>query len=132
MDTLHFNPWPSAENGVAERTVRRVLEGARTILLVSGLNEPWWPLAVRHWSFAYNIDQGAVGDSPYNRRHWKGHYTKLRAPFGSLIDFEPVPAKQKEELKMIENSVFLFHIGAFSLPASQPPVGRPADRLKAG
>ena len=77
-----------------------MLEGARTILLVSGLNEPWWPLAVRHWSFAYNIDQGALGDSPYNRRHLKGQFTKQRAPFGSLIDFEPVPAKQKEELKI--------------------------------
>ena len=61
--------------------------------------------------FAYNIDQGALGDSPYNRRHMKGQFTKLRAPFGSLIDFESVPAKQKEELKMGPTAIPCIFLG---------------------
>jgi hypothetical protein len=45
---------------------------------------------VRHYSFSHNT---AVvdGDSAYNRRHGKGHFTGPSVPFGSLVNFMPQP-----------------------------------------
>ena len=38
-------------NGVAERTVKQVEEGARTICEHAGLEPQWWPRAVKHFCF---------------------------------------------------------------------------------
>eukprot|EP00972_Heterocapsa_arctica_P016898 2494882-Heterocapsa_arctica.AAC.1 len=38
-------PYRSTTNAVAERMVRQLLEGARTILEMAGLSSVWWPHA---------------------------------------------------------------------------------------
>ena len=50
-------PHRSETNGIAERTVRRVIEGTSALLLQSGLNESWWQIL---WN-CY-IDQRNVSD----------------------------------------------------------------------
>ena len=42
-------PGRPATNGVAERAVRSVLEGTRTVLEQAGLPHRFWPFACRHW-----------------------------------------------------------------------------------
>ena len=42
-------PGRPATNGVAERAVRSVLEGTRTVLEQAGLPHKFWPYACRHW-----------------------------------------------------------------------------------
>eukprot|EP00972_Heterocapsa_arctica_P011828 1733371-Heterocapsa_arctica.AAC.1 len=44
-------PYRSTTNAVAERMVRKVLEGTRTILEMAGLSSVWWPHAVNHFGF---------------------------------------------------------------------------------
>ncbi|MCP3878846.1 MAG: hypothetical protein GY701_10710 [Sulfitobacter sp.] len=42
-------------NGLAERMVRKVKEGARCLLVQAGLPPKWWTYAVRAFCFAHNI-----------------------------------------------------------------------------
>eukprot|EP00972_Heterocapsa_arctica_P051095 7512146-Heterocapsa_arctica.AAC.1 len=39
------------------------------------------------------------GDSAYNLRHGKGHFSGLKIPFGSLLDFRPPKVLLKEFAK---------------------------------
>ena len=61
---------PSA-NGLAERSFRKAVEGARTCLLQAGLPPSWWSYAIQCFAFASNIEI-IDGDSEYNKRHKSG------------------------------------------------------------
>ena len=54
-------PGRPQNNGVAERAVRTVLEGARAILHASGLPSRWWSRAVRYYCFMHNVTKGRGG-----------------------------------------------------------------------
>ena len=81
-------------NGVAERAVRKVLEGARTALEHAGLPPKWWPYAARHFCLASNVET-VDGYSAWGRRHGPGGFLGLRLPFGCLCDFKPSPTRGK-------------------------------------
>ena len=81
-------------NGVAERAVRRVIGGARTILEHAGLNPSWWPLATKHFCVTHNIEEVA-GTSPFKVRFPNSSFDGEQLPFGCLIDFKPSPVKGK-------------------------------------
>ena len=72
-------PYDPQSNGVAERTVRMILEGMRTLLLHAGLPPPYWRFAARAWCQSHNVSIDADGSSPYARRfdngNWKGSQT---------------------------------------------------------
>ena len=78
----------SATNGTAEREVRNVLEGTRTLLEHSGLPISYWPYASR--CFCHHATMRMVeGDSAWNKRHKQVHVKGEIIPFGALIDFSP-------------------------------------------
>ena len=81
-------PYKSTTNSIAERSIRTVLEGTRTILEHAGFPIQWWPYAARCFCFALNIIL-INGESAYNLRHQKGHFPGLHVPFGCLVDFRP-------------------------------------------
>ena len=85
-------PYRHQSNAYAERVVRKIVEGARTLLEHTGLPSCFWPFAVRYWCFA---DDVAVrdGESAWNLRHGSGHFAKHGSliPFGCLVDFLPKP-----------------------------------------
>ena len=81
-------PYRSATNGLAEREIRNVLEGTRTLLEHSGLPTPYWPYASRCFCHHANIRM-VEGDSAWNKRHKQGHFKGDIIPFGALIDFRP-------------------------------------------
>ena len=89
-------PYESQTNSYAERPIGTVLGGTRSILEHAGLEEQWWPHAVRHWCLMRNTAY-SNGDTPWNKRHGKGHFSGQRIPFGSLIDFLP-PKPMREAL----------------------------------
>ena len=80
-------PYRSIANPVAERSIRTVTEGTRTLLEQSGFPVQWWPYASRCFCHSMNI---AVvdGDSAYNKRHGVA-FDGFSIPYGCLVDFRP-------------------------------------------
>ena len=79
-----------ASNGVAERCVRTVLEGTRSVLLASGLQHCYWAEASEHFAFARNI---TVPIRDTKKSAWQlRHGTKFKGqaiPFGALVMYLP-------------------------------------------
>ena len=61
-------PYRSIANPVAERSIRTVTEGTRTLLEQSGFPVQWWPYASRCFCHSMNIAM-MDSDSAYNKRH---------------------------------------------------------------
>ena len=61
-------PYWSTTNGIAEREIRNVLEGTRTLLEHSGLPTSYWPYASRCFCHHANIRM-VLGGSAWNKRH---------------------------------------------------------------
>ena len=89
---------------MAERAVRRVIEGTRVALEQSGFPLKWWTFASRHFCMAHNITKYA-GVSPWAMRHGRGEFKGLRVPFGALIDFHPSPVGESPSHKFSPNTV---------------------------
>ena len=88
-------PYRHQSNAYCERTVRSIVEGARTLLERAGLPSCFWIFAVRFWCFMHNTEV-KDGESPWNARHQDGHFpSDLRMPFGSLVSFMPKPETVK-------------------------------------
>ena len=77
-------PGRPSTNGVAERAVRSVVEGARTILEHAGLPARFWKYAVRHWCFSRNVSLRS-GESSWNLRFGQGHFKGPKLPFGCWL-----------------------------------------------
>ena len=55
--------------GIAERAVRRVMEGTSAVLLQTGLNESWWADSTECKTYVRNVtDLLSDGKTPYERR----------------------------------------------------------------
>ena len=90
-------------NGVAERAVRRVLEGTRSILLASGLPHRWWSEACRCFCFLRNIHDEAFGtNTPYWLR-FEIYYTGFKIPFGALVDYKPSSKREASDVKKFDS-----------------------------
>ena len=99
-------PHRSETNGIAERAVRRVKEGTSAVLLQSGLNESWWADSMECYTFLRNVtDLLSDGKTPYERRlgqPFKGHII----PFGSLVEYHPITAKDQSRIHQFGKKVF--------------------------
>ena len=87
-------PYRHTGNAYCERIVRKIVEGARTLLEHAGLPSCFWIFAVRYWCFMDNTEV-RDGESAWNLRHGAGHFDKPRLPFGCLVDFLPKPDSVK-------------------------------------
>ena len=68
-------PYRSTSNAIAERSVRRVLDGTRTLLFHSGMPRVWWPYAAKHYCWLHNVMARKGLPSPYFmrfKRNFKG------------------------------------------------------------
>ena len=96
-------------NAVAERTVRRICEGVRTLLLGAGLPACFWPWAMNYYCHAHNIAD-RDGSSPWFERHG-AHFTGKKIPFGAFVDYLPPPGEVKTSLKMGPRGVPAIFLG---------------------
>ena len=98
-------PYRSETHGIAERAVRRVKEGTSAVLLPSGLDENWWADSMECFSYLRNVtDFLSDGKTPYERlfgQTFKGPII----PFGSLVEYHPVTAKEQSRIRQLGKKV---------------------------
>ena len=88
-------PHRSETNGIAERAVRRVKEGTSAVLLQSSLNENWWADAMECYTYLRNVtDLLSNGKTLYERRFGQPFKGPI-IPFGSLVEYHLVIAKDR-------------------------------------
>ena len=99
--TLHR----SETNGIAERAVRRVKEGTSAVLLQSGLDEKWRVASLECYCYLRNVqDHLAYGKTPYERRFGETCKGPI-IPFGAMIEYFPISAKDKSRLHQFGKKV---------------------------
>ena len=82
-------PYIPQSNGVAERAVNRMTEGASCALEQSGLETEWWPEAADCFCFLFNIHEAmADGFTPYESRFLR-KFKGPKIPFGAEVDYKP-------------------------------------------
>ena len=92
-------------NGVAERLVRTMLDGSRTLLEQCGLPLCFWPLAMRCFSVLYNVTHQLEDlSTPWTRRHGREFDGEL-VPFGALVNFMPSPEELKKQPKFAPRAI---------------------------
>ena len=98
-------PHRSETNGIAERAVRRVKEGTSAVLLQSGLDENWWADSMECYTNLRNV-QDLLSDwkTPYERRFGKPFKGPI-IPFGSLVEYYPISAKDQSRPYLCERPV---------------------------
>jgi hypothetical protein len=102
-------PYCSTSNAVAERQIRHVEEGTRTLLAHSGLPHQWWPLAARFFCHMCNIRKIGL-QSAWYQRHGR-EYDGLRYPFGALVKFLPQKPILKELPKFAPRAIDGLFVG---------------------
>ena len=99
-------PHRSETNGIAERAVRRVKEGTSAVLLQSGLNESWWADSMECYTYLPNVtDSLSDGKTPYERRFGQPFKGPI-IPFGSLVEYYPIIAKDQSRIHQFGKKVF--------------------------
>ena len=98
-------PHRSETHGIAERAVRRVKEGTSAVLLQSGLDENWCADRMESFTHLRNI-QGLLSDgkTPYERRFGKPYKGPI-IPFGSLVEYYPISAKDQSRIHQFGKKV---------------------------
>ena len=98
-------PHRSETDGIAERAVRRGKEGASAVLFQSGLNESWWADTMECYTYLRNVtDLLSDGKTPYERRFGQPFKGPI-IPFGSLVEYYPVTAKDQSRIHQIGKKV---------------------------
>ena len=88
-----------------KRAVRRVKEGTSAVLLQSGLNESWWADSMECYTYLRNVtDLLSDGMTPYERRYGQP-FRGLIIPFGSLVEYHPVTAKDQSRIHQFGKKV---------------------------
>ena len=91
-------PHRSETNGIAERAVRKVKEGTSAVLLQSDLNENWWADSMECYTYLRNVtDLLSDGKTPCERRFGEPFKGPI-IPFGSLVEYHPITAKNKPRI----------------------------------
>ena len=105
MQVMHntAQPFRPETNGIAEQAVRRIKEGTASLLVQSGLNHKWWPMAMRCFcAFMNAIDETWTGHSAYYNRFGQDAGLPL-IPFGCSVDYMPSEKLVVEKLPKFGN-----------------------------
>ena len=98
-------PHRSETNVIGDRAVRRVKEGTSAVLSQSGLDENWWADSMECFTFLRNIqDLWSDGKTPYERRFGEPFKGPI-IPFGSLVEYYPISAKDQSRIHQFEKKV---------------------------
>ena len=100
-------PHRSGTNGIAERAVCRVKEGTSVVLLQSGLDEKWWADSMECYICLRKVT-GLLSDgkTSYERRFGQPFKGPI-IPFGSLVEYHPITAKDQSRIHQFGKKVYL-------------------------
>ena len=88
-----------------QKAVRRVKEGTSAVLLQTGLDENWWEDFMECYCYLRNVqDLLSDGKTPYERRFGKPFKGPI-IPFGSLVEYYPIPAKDQSRIHQFGKKV---------------------------
>ena len=88
--------------------MRRVKEGTSAVLLQSGLNESWWADSMECYTYLRNVtDLLSDGKTPYERRFGQPCKGPI-IPFGSLVEYHPITAKDQSRIHQFGKLLGLF------------------------
>ena len=100
-------PHRSETNGIAERAVHRIKEGTSAVFLQSGLDENWRTACMECYTYLRNVqDLLSGGKAPYERRFGQ-LFNGPMIPFGSLVEYYPISAKDIQESINLERKSYL-------------------------
>ena len=98
-------PHRSETHGIAERALRKVKEGTHAVLLQSGLNESWWADSMECYTYLRNVtDLQSDGKTHYERRFGQPYEGPI-IPFGSLVEYHPITAKDQSRIHQFGKKV---------------------------
>ena len=98
--------------------MRRVKEGTSAVLLQSGLNESWWEDFMECYAYLRNVtDLLSDGKTPYERRFGQPFKGPI-FPFGSLVEYHPITAKDQSRIHQFGKKVLLGLFLGYALYAS--------------
>ena len=98
-------PHRSETNGIAERAVRRVKECTSAVLLQSGLDENLWADSMECYTYLRNVtDLLSDGKTPNERRFGQPFKGPI-IPFGSLVEYHPITAKDQSRIHQFGKKV---------------------------
>ena len=91
--------------GITERAVRRIREGTSGVLLQSGPDEKWRIDSMECYCHLRNVqDLVADGKTLYERRSGEP-FEGLVIPFGAMVEYHPIFAKDHSRLQQLGNTV---------------------------
>ena len=94
-----------SETGIAERAVRRVKEGTSAVLLQSGLNESWWADSMECCAYLRNVTDLLSDEKTPCERRFGQPFKGPIIPFGSLVEYHPIPAKDQSRIHQFGKKV---------------------------
>ena len=91
--------------GIAERAVRRVLEGTFSVLLQWGLGEKWWADSKECCCYLRNVlDLLADRKTPYERRFGEPFKGQI-IPYAAMVEYHPIPVRDQSRLHQFGENV---------------------------
>ena len=85
--------------------MRREKEGTSAVLLQSGPNENWWADSMERCTYLRNVtDSLSDGKTLYERRFGQPFKGPI-IPFGSLVEYHPVTAKDQSRIHQFGKKV---------------------------
>ena len=98
-------PHRSETHGIAERAVRRIMEGTSAVLLQSGLDEKWWADSMECYFYMRKV-QDLLSDGETTCEGRSGEPPSgPKIPFGSMIENHPISSKDQSRLHQFGQKV---------------------------
>ena len=82
-------------NGIAERAVRRIIEGTSAVLLQSGLDEKWWADSMECYCYLRNIQDLLADGKTHCGTRFGGPFKGPIILFGALVEYHTISARDQ-------------------------------------